>query len=260
MVPTAALTALEINSDTLAPPCGGNDGPGQGGDQTVVLPEVDEVRPQMGQEAGGQSLVGSGAGLPVVPVGAEVPVVPDGAGLPVVHDGAKLPDVPDGAGLPVVPDEAELPVSPAVPAGDKVANTEVVMGEPDTVLSLSARKRKQRDKKTVSLAKKVSVREEEVMEGELVEEEEVCPGVSQPLTDSQVSVGSVQDELYPVLQIKKFLQTTKNNKKDDGLDRNHSEPHATSKRAMQQLVVTHCLADVWRGGPCPAETIHLGSQ
>ncbi|KAF0046101.1 hypothetical protein F2P81_002630 [Scophthalmus maximus] len=41
------------------------------------------------------------------------------------------------------------------------------------------------------------------------EEEGDCTAVSQPLTDSQVTVGSVQEEMYKVQQIKQFLQKMK---------------------------------------------------
>ncbi|KAF0022412.1 hypothetical protein F2P81_025324 [Scophthalmus maximus] len=41
------------------------------------------------------------------------------------------------------------------------------------------------------------------------EEEGDSTTISQPLTDSQVAVGSVQEEMYHVQQIKKFLQKTK---------------------------------------------------
>lgn len=178
------------------------DPPGQTGNQVpseqdksqrVVQSEDEETQPRTGQEAGDKS-----------------------EDRPHCHtEGQNLNDSDKSA-------EAEPTVVPAVTAVDTVRNNGVVLGENENVLRLTARNSKQKNKKSHPQAKKVAVgeeveeerveQEEEDEETEMEEEEDDCTTVSQPLTDSQVTVGSVQEELYQGQQIRKFLQKTKNHK------------------------------------------------
>ncbi|KAF0039289.1 hypothetical protein F2P81_007524 [Scophthalmus maximus] len=201
------------------------DPPGQSGNQMpsgtdesrkIIQSEDGETQPQTGQKAGGKSVDRPHShteGQTHHDSGKSAEVEEAGSGpvdRPPSHTvGQNLNESDKSA-------EDEPTVVPAVPAVDTVRNNDVVRGENENDLKLTARKRKQKKRKSGSQAKRVAVgeevEEERVEEEGEGEEEEDCTTVSQPLTDSQVTVGSVQEEMYQVQQIRKFLQKTKKHK------------------------------------------------
>ena len=108
-------------------------------------------------------------------------------------------------------------------AADTVRDSEEEMLE-ENDLKVPVLKRKNKNSDSGSKAKKgaASVREKQkevqqnsessMEEEEVEEEEEDCAEGSQPYTDSQLSVGSQQEEKYEVQQVKNFLKKTKNMK------------------------------------------------